>query len=182
MIIKITYRWSNVRKKSQIRQWFAVVTFSSVCGRCSSSSWPMGIDTDTGHMLAVNQLEMVRAQSMSFRTDYNALGPTPSWIILPSGWPMHCIILFTFMVEFDKVFGWKPGFENLLLGHIGQIWLLPCVFVYFCLSALFCSQNFRVLNWILFDIRMNIFFVKVCNLTKSKTIVQYLALKKYPSK
>ena len=138
MIIKITYRWSNVRKKSQIRQWFAVVTFSSVCGRCSSS-WPMGIDTDTGHMLAVNQLEMVRAQSMSFRTDYNALGPTPSWIILPSGWPMHCIILFTFMVEFDKVFGWKPGFENLLLGHIGQIWwLLPCVFVYFFVYLHFC--------------------------------------------
>ena len=146
MIIKITYRWSNVRKKSQIRQWFAVVTFSSVCGRCSSSSWPMGIDTDTGHMLAVNQLEMVRAQSMSFRTYYNALGPTPSWIILPSGWPMHCIILFTFMVEFDKVFGWKPGFENLLLGHIGQIMAFTmriCLFLFICtflLTKLSCFE------------------------------------------
>ena len=159
MIFKITYRWSNIRKKSQIRQWFAVVTFSSVCGRCSSSSWPMGIDTDPGHMLAVNQLEMVRAQSMSFRTYYNALWPTPSWIILPSGWPMHCIILFTFMVEFDKVFGWKPGFENLLLGHIGQIWLLPCVFVYFCLDLhFFAHTKSCVLNWTLFDISMSIFF------------------------
>ncbi len=85
------------------------------------------IDTDTCHVLAVTKLaisKMFRAEqkSTSFSTNHNSLTASqPTWVILPPWRAGNRVIIVPSridLVKLYKIFGRKPGFEDLLLSHI----------------------------------------------------------------